>query len=310
MPKKNEIKVVDKKEKEFNINDYKTEIDKYVKEKLGKEKVFNINDYKQDIDKYVRDRVEKEASSSSIKFYKKQIRNKNVFLIIDTIVIILLIVFIGYSAFYLYTNGYFDKANNNTKETSNNNEQSKSESSKPSTEELINKYSYLIDKVKIDSNCDYINDFYNGNLTTELKEYLAFKLLDDKYVTSDELSTYFDANSLNEAYKRIFNDKLEYKSFKYDGCSFKYIESKDMFISFSKPFTGINIEREIIDIKEENNNVIIKTVEGYFNDNRLFNIKSNKEVSDYKKEDKLSIYVKKLNTITYTFNNDYLISIK
>ena len=144
-------------------------------------KEFNINDYKPEIDSYIKERVDKEASSNMVKFYKKRLRNKNVIIIIDTIIIIVLILFIIYSACFLYYKGYLNNLinnnNNNTEDVVKKDEQ---QDNTKSLEELSKKYSYLIDKVKIDVNSDYLANFYEGNLTPELKEYLSYRLIDDK----------------------------------------------------------------------------------------------------------------------------------
>ena len=144
---------------------------------------------------------------------------------------------IGYGVYYLYKDGYFDKDKqvvvDNKKDDIQNkiSEDNKREEDEIKTAELINKYSYLLDKINIDIKCDYINELYAGNLTTSLKEYLAYKLIDSKKIISDDTSSYFDVSDMENSYKELFNDKLAYSSFKYNGVTYKYLESKNMFIS-------------------------------------------------------------------------------
>ena len=65
--KEKELEETTEKEVKFKMKDYKSEIDKYIKEKLESEskKTINIKDYKSEIDKYVKERVEIESASQS-----------------------------------------------------------------------------------------------------------------------------------------------------------------------------------------------------------------------------------------------------
>ena len=47
------------------------------------------------------------------------------------------------------------------------------DSYKLSLEDLKKKYSYLLDNIIISDNCDYLSDFYNHNITYELKNYIS-----------------------------------------------------------------------------------------------------------------------------------------
>ena len=280
----------------------------------NKEKDFNINDYKSEIDKYIKERVEKESASNSVKLYKRQLRNKSIAIFIEFIIIVCLLITGAYCAYYLYKDGYFDnKINILDNQKSNkptNNDVPVNKEDGPTLDELVNKYSSLLDNFSIDTKCDYINDFYNGNLTDEIKEYFTYQLFDKDDIIIDDTSSFFDSNILIKAYKLLFNDDLKLTSFKYNGISYKYLESKNMFISTSLPTSGTKIIKEITNIEEKNDNVIITTTEGYIKDNKLYNILTNKEITEYKKDEKISKYSKKLNVVTYTFNNKYLISIK
>ena len=49
------------------------------KEIQGKENtVFNLNDYKKEIDSYIKERVEVESASQSVKLLKKQLKSKKI----------------------------------------------------------------------------------------------------------------------------------------------------------------------------------------------------------------------------------------
>ncbi len=304
------------KEVNTNINDYKKEIDEYIKEKINKG--ININEYKSEIEKYARERVEKEAASDRVRFYKKQLRDKNIIVFILFILLLISLSGIVYGVYYLYNDGYFDKNKIENKEeikkpenNINQVEEKKEEIEKENRfQELKDKYSYLLDNINIDVKCNYINDFYSGNLSIELKEYIAYKALNKESIINDDTSSYFDVDDLGNSYSKLFNDKLVYKTFKYNGITYKYLDSKKMFISNELSTDSTNIEKEITSINEEDGKIIISTVEGYFKDKKLYNVKTNKEVSEYKDGDKMSQYKKKLTTVSYVFNNGYLESIK
>ena len=284
-------------------------------------KEFNINDYKEDIDKYVKERVEKESSSTLIKFYKKKLRNKSIMIFIEFVLILILLGGGVVGFYYLYNDGYFNKygsiikksekpVNNEPINNNNNNNTNNKQDENDKLESLVRKYSYLLDNVIIDTKTDYLTEFFSGNLTNELKEYLAFQLINKTYITSDGSSSYFDAEILKRAYKELFGENIEFTNFKVNGAHYKYLKNKDLFISTTLSTNGNKIEREITNIEEKGNLVTITTTEGYIKNNKLYNILSNKEIKDYKKNDKLSKYTKKLNVVKYTFNKDILVGIK
>ncbi len=311
-------------EESFNIKDYRSEIDKYVKEKVAEEakKVVNLKDYKDQIDKYTKERVEIESASQSVKLLKKQLHNKKISSGIKSFIILCLLACMGYGIYYLYQDGYFDE-NKGVKCPVNNCDVSKiimddpssktdkGKSKEVSLDELKVKYSYLLDSVIFDANSNYTRDYYQGNLTNEIKLYLSYKLLgSDEIITSDD-SSYFDSMSLESSYKKLFSDKINLTSFKYNNASYIYIPGKEIYMTNNKPNEVKNITREITDITlDDENNIIITCVEGYINESgKLYNILTNKEIPGYKQSYSLSKYKDKLNTITYVFNDNYLINL-
>ena len=291
------------------------------KETQGKENtVFNLNDYKKEIDSYIKERVEAESASQSVKLLKKQLKSKKISSGIKSFIILCLLACIGSGVYYLYNDGYFDKdekvkecdcpknkcdvPDDNKKDVEPKKDETKT------LDELKEEYSYLLDNIIFDANSNYTSDYYKGNLTTEIKEYLAYKLIDPEDIISDEDSIYFESTVLEAAYQKLFNDEIELKNFKYNNAVYTYLQPKDMFISNSKPNTDRIISREIIDIKESKDSVTITCVEGFIDGkNKLYNILTNKEVKGYKPSDSLTKYQSKLNVISYTFEDDYLVNI-
>ena len=312
------------KAKDLKVKNFKEDIDKYIKEKLDAEakKTVNIKDYKAEIDKYVKERVEIESASQSVKLLKKQLKSKKVSSGIKSFIILCLLACIGYGAYYLYKDGYFDenkneKCNcpvNNCKSTTTEKvdpvDPSKDKKETKLTD-LVKEYGYLLDNIKFDANSNYTRDFYNGNLTDELKEYLAFKLVDEELIESDEDSSYFELDSLSVAYAKLYSEKLSPVTFKYNNAVYKYLSSKEMFVANTKANDVKEITKEIIDIEVDDDKVIITTVEGYINpNNKLYNILSNKEIGSYKNGQELSKHKNKLNTVKYVFEDEYLVDLE
>ena len=286
-----------------------------------KDVVFNLNDYKSEIDKYIKERVEVESASQSVKLLKKQLKSKKISSGIKSFIILCLLACIGSGVYYLYNDGYFDEEKTVSKECNcqktkcdvKTDDDKKTDDKKEdvkSLSELKEEYDYLLDNVIFDANSNYTSDYYKGNFTTEIREYLAYKLIDVEDIIQDEDSNYFESSALETAYQKLFDDEIIFKNFKYNNATYTYLQPKDMFISNAKPNEEKPVTREIIDIKENNNTVVITCVEGYVNDkNKLFNILTNKEVKGYKTSQPLSKYESKLNTVKYTFTDEYLVDI-
>lgn len=319
---KKENKITELQDKDLKVKNFKEEIDKYIKDKIEQEtkKSVNIKDYKDTIDKYVKERVEIESASQSVKLLKKQLHNKKVSSAIKTIIIFLLLCSIGYGIYYLYEDGYFEENKgvkcSNVLTSDKKGDDDKNVDPKPaktevSLDELTDKYGYLLDNIIFDANSNYTRDYYSGNLTNDIKLYLSYKLLDSSKVVKDDDSLYFEATELKKASSKLFGD-ISLETFKYNNASLKYFEFKDVFVSNGAPNEEKIVSREIIDIKadDETKTVTITCVEGYLDNDKLYNILSNKEVSSYKTGSKLSKYKDKLNTVSYVFENEELINIK
>ena len=308
-------------EKEVNVKDYKSDIDKYIKSKVEEEfkKTVNIKDYKDQIDKYAKERVEIESASHSVKMLKNQLHNKKIASAIKSFIILCLLLCAAYGVYYLYKDGYFDE-NKKTKCPVNNSATTKpvdpdnkvkEKDPEVTQEELKQKYSYLLDGIIFDANSNYTRDYYNGNLTNEIKLYLSYKLMDKEEVTQTEYSTFFDASILASSYEKIFNDEVKLTSFKYNNASYVYLPGKEIYMTSAKPNDDKNITREILNISiDEDKNVIITCVEGYLtSNNKLYNILTNKEVYGFKPNDTLVKHKDKLSVINYVFTDNYLTNI-
>ena len=292
----------------------KKETEKVVKKR--KEETIDIESLKDELLEYIDKSIKKSFISELEKSYKRTIREKNKKIIIKNMFITGLLFIIVCLIFIMNKNDYFDKffiEDNNTKQvkvTKNKEEKANSEEEKePTLDELKEEYSHLLDNIYVNENSSYVSDYYNGNLTSELKNYLTLNFLDiDSFFKEDNYQIIDKESFINE-YQKHFNDEYHNKTFNYNGNLIRYINKLDSYLSddiINKNNTSII--REITDIKLSDDKVIITTTEALSYDNKLYNIITNEEITDDIND--LLSYTDKLNTVTYTFEDNKLISIK
>lgn len=286
----------------------KDEKEKKVKKKTNvKKEEVNLNEVKEELTIYIDKEIKKGIDDRLERSYKKIIRQKNRKLFFKNIIILLLTALVLYLVYLLNTVNYFDdilkigrKNNIETNEVETN-------VTNKTFSELKSEYSKLLDNIYINENSSYLKDYYNNNLTNELKSYLSLNLVDFKSLDKEDNYNIVDLSVLKESYSKIFEDSLDSVSFDYNGNKINYLNKLSSYITTSTlDKNNTNIKREIIDIKEEDNSVIITTIEGLVKDNKIFNILTNKEVGS---GNDLVKYKDKLNTVNYTFKNSKLISL-
>lgn len=264
----------------------------------------NVKELKKEINEYIDQEIKKGFISEIDKSNKRLIKEKNRKILTRDIIIVLLVAFSGYLLFILYDNNYFDKY---LRKSSNSNitietKEKKEEKNEPTLDELKEKYGYLLDNVYINQDSDYINEYYDGNLTDELKNYLSLNQVNFDRLTTEDDYNMLDNRVLEDSYKNIFNTSYSAKTFKYNGNSVRFISKLDSYITSSiLNKNDNNIKREIINIEIKNDNVEITTIEGIVNDNKVINPVSKEEVGE---GSNLLDYQDKLAKLTYTFNKD------
>ncbi|MBQ1812991.1 MAG: hypothetical protein II119_03465 [Bacilli bacterium] len=271
----------------------------------------DVTKLKKELTNYVDTQIKKGFNEELEKANKKVIREKNKKIFVKNVVIIILLCLIAFLLYLLNSVDYFDKFFIDEKESTKiiEKEEHKGEQIEEKTfDALKEEYGYLLDNVIISENSEYINDYYNGNLTSSLKKYIALNNIDFDKLVLDDYSV-IDNSVLKEEYIKLFDDEYESDSFVYNSVKISYIEKLNSYItntilSKEKP----NIKREIVSIAESDDKVVITTIEGLVKNKKLYNIVNNEEVKDYKK-DSLSNYKKYLNEVTYIFNNEKLIGI-
>ena len=233
---------------------------------------------------------------------KKLIRHKNIVIIKRDIIILLLIAAYIFLCYNLYNTNYFDKyfnRNNNSQEIESIIEPVESKETEESNS-LIDEYSYLLDNFMINEDSKYIKDYYKGNLSDELRLYLSINALRIGSSSGEEIE-YLDEDDLEEAYNSIFKGDIRNKSFEYNDCKFKYLDKKDLYIIDGEIIKKTNIQKEIINAHESNNQIILETVEGVINKDKLYNINTNKELKEYE-GDSLKNYKENLTNLRYIFD--------
>ena len=187
---------------------------KEIKEEHQQE--LDLTKVKEELTDYVILQIMNGLNEELEKTHNKLIREKNRRIFFKNFTILILLCVIGFLVYLLYTNNYFDKYFNhesiNINEKVNDNptitkpSKEEIENIEPSLEELKDKYSYLLDDIIITENSTYLKEYYSGNLTNELKNYLALNLIDFEDLTVEEDSLIIENNILTNAYSKIFND--------------------------------------------------------------------------------------------------------
>jgi len=267
----------------------------------------DINGVKEELKDYIDIKVRKSINEELERTNRRIIREKSRKLLFKDIIILLLLVVIGFLLFLMYKKNYFAKYTQN--DNKNNSVINSDDIKEVTYEDLLNEYSYLLDSIHINEKSTYINDYYSGKLTNEIKNYLAFSNMDFSNIENESDYYMFDSLYLKNEYNKLFNDEYVPHSFYYLDNSIKYINKLDSYISDKEiQKNSSNIRREISDIMVDGDKVVFTCVEGVLINGHLFNIVSNNEIKY--NNDSLINYSKSLNTLVYTFINGKLDSIK
>ena len=300
MPRKNEDVKKNKKTKKEEVQKIEVDLDSI------KDELYDYTD--EMVRKYYLEEIEK--------INRVIIRHKNKKILFRNFIITLLLLIIVYLLYLLTTVNYFSSFSNSVVDSNNQKEEVKivnevkEEKKEPTLDELKETYSYLLDKIVINEKSSYLKDFYQGNLTKELKNYLALSNIDFKKIDEFDGYNMFSEAILKDAYENNLIGTYNSVTFKYNDNNIRYISKLNSYITDSLlTKTNTNIKREIIDVKVKDNEVNIVTIEGLVKDNKLYNVLSNQEITEYK-GDNIINYRDKLNQLTYTFDNKKLSSIK
>ena len=291
------------------------------KNELKVNETINLDEIKEELTDYIDGKIKKGFKEEVENINRRVIKDKNRTIFFKNIIIIILILIIGFLGYLLYRNNYFDnilnkneieekEENNNQEKTINNEvnnkeEKEKEEESKKIKEELKKKYSSLLDNFIISEDSIYLNDYYNGKLSSEIKNYLSLNRLNFNDIDREDDYNLFSEEELKDEFNKLFNDEYLSVSFDYNGNKIRFIDRIKTFITSSLlENKKSNIKKEIISINEEDNMVIINTVEGIIIDNKLYDINNN--LIEEFNNDGLLKYQDKLNKMSYIFKDGLL----
>ena len=287
--------------RELNINkkDLVDEITKEIKESLDKE-------IEKKIDYESRNKLDKMAS----RIY----REKRWKIIRRDIVILLLLGAVVYEAYILYNNGLFFGLNKKEEVKEVVEEIKKDENEV--VEEVKDlawykeKYGYLLDNIKTNINGDDKYYLYKANIKasdikSSIKLNMTYQLLNKEIIDG---IIKINEETMKEKYLTIFGnlDAYEATNFTDDCINIIYNKDSKMYMAIDTECTSNNTEifRQIENIYEENDNIVIEAKVGILNKetNKLSII--NGEEFDYNDEN-----IQKLKTYKFIFKDNYLVEI-
>lgn len=273
--------------------------------KIEVEEKADLTEIKADLTNYMKDKIDKEVSLAVEKASKKLVRHKNAVIIKrDILIVILLLIclFLGYNL-YKNENVSINVSRGKSEISKPESAEVTEEKEEPSLPSLTEKYGYLLNSFQIDEGSSYLKSFYKGELSDETKLYIALNNLENEKITSEEGSIYIDAADLKDVYLKIFDGEFKPKAFKYDELNFHYLSSKELFFADGKfEKKDSSLVKEIVNIEEKDEEVLITTVEGLLDDGKLYNITSGDEIKKYNSKESLEKYKNLLTNMKYYFN--------
>ena len=285
--------------------------------KEEKDNTVDLSSIKEELTDYIDKEIKANFNDEVKKVYNKLLRDKSRKIFFRNIIIIVLLAVIGFLVYTLYELNYFDqffgggqpvtiveKDNNNGNNSGE--EVVSSEPQGPTLEELKNEYSYLLLNIKINEDSVYAKEFYNKQMSDEIKNYITLYNINFSELVVDEDCNIIESEMLENTYNKLFAGEFNKVSFDFNGNKVKYINKLDSFITSTVlENKASNIQREIIDIKVDGENVDITTVEGIVENGKLYNIANGSEVKKFK-NDSIINYKDSLSKMTYSFKNGLL----
>ena len=283
----------------------------------------DVESIKTELKEYIDKTVNKTFLEELENTNKKLIREKSRRIFWKNIFIIILLLLVGFLTYLLYSNNYFDKYFN--KETPTEEKEKKEEATPtptptpnptptptpkaPTIEELKKEYGPLLESYYVTDSSIYLSDYYDGKLTNDMKKYITLNAFDFSTFEKEEDYNIIKESTFKIMYEKLFNDDYESATFSYDDNKVRFVKAMDSYLTTSLLVREENnIKREIKDIKVDGEEAIVTTVEGVVKDNKLYNVISNNEITEYK-GDSLLKYEDKLNILNYTFKNNKLINL-
>lgn len=277
--------------------------------KKKEEEKIDLSGVKSELKDYVDVSIKKSIKEELEKSNKRLVREKNKKILVRNIIIIILLAIIGFLLFVMYKDKYFNRLLGCNDNCNKSNETINNDTPKEaSLDDLINEFAYMLDNISIHEDSGYINDYYNGKLTDEIKNYIAFNNIDINKLETENEYNIFDSALLKNEYNKLFDTSFTAVNFNYLENKVRYLNKMDYFITDSViEKKQSNIKREIVDIEVDGDRTKFTCVEGLIKDGKLYNVLDKKEIKYT--SDQLSHYEKYLTMLVYTFVDGKLVGI-
>lgn len=300
----------------------KKEIIKVDETMIDKEKV--MREIKKEVKDCLLDELDKKIDGlvqvKIDKFEKKINKQKQHALFKKNIIIIILLGVVLFEGKILYDNGLLNNSNYKSNNSSYENKINKDTGEKVSEDKentkdekwYIEEYSYLLDNIKTNLVGDDFTYLYNDSYTAKdienkIRLNMAYQLLDKEDIANKDGFLTVDASILEESYKKIFGNDLDFKNKDFtDSCiHFIYNDSLNKYLAVNLE-CAVNTKevlQEVISVEEKEEKIIVTTILG-IHDAKEKTI-SNLDNSFTKKyKDDITEYEEELDKFKYEFVKD------
>ncbi len=270
---------------------------KEIEERINKELNKKVELITENLKDKINEQVEFQVAKRLKEEEKKFTRGQKFKIIRLNFLIIILLTIICYFGYCLYDVDYFhlknitielpkeDYVNNNQ----NNNNINKDEPPKPTKEELIKEYEYLIKNIIIEDNAvfDLFKDSIStNNLSNELKLKLAYKNLDEKLIKNENDIISFEPNSLLVTLKQILGENITFENETFTYNSERFMFYNNTYLGMKEKENKSNFHFQIIDANLENETLKFDILTAKISENNvLLNNKNDIIKQEYNNED-------------------------
>ena len=300
----------------------KKEIIKVDETMIDKEKV--MREIKKEVKDCLLDELDKKIDGlvqvKIDKFEKKINKQKQRALLKKNIIIVILLGLVIFEGKILYDNGLLNNSNyKSSSDTSYENKINKDSNEvvgeKENTKDekwFIEEYSYLLDNIKTNLVGDDFTYLYNDSYTAKdidnmIRLNMAYQLLDKEDISNKDGFLTVDASILEESYKKIFGNDLDFKNEDFtDNCiHFIYNDSLNKYLAVNLE-CAVNTKevlQEVISVEEKEDKIIVTTILGIHNtkEKTISNL-DNSFTKKYK--DDITEYEEELDKFKYEFVKD------
>ena len=275
---------------------------------MAKNDINEKGEVHEELSEYIKNQINVEVEKAVRKADNKLLKHKSWIIFEKNIAILILLALICAGVYYLYRDKYFDKFFTKVEYVKEkDNVPVANEEEKPV--DYDKEYGHYLSYIILNEKSEYIKDYYEGNLTNELKLYLSLSLINESDIQIEDNTIIVPVDVIKKQYEDFFNEGFAPMSFKYNDITFKYLKTQNIFVAEgSKLNRTSNIKREITGAEVNGHNLKLIVTEAIVRDGIVYNVVSGKKIG--KQKDSLKDYAKQLNTLVYEFEDAYLAKIE